>query len=429
MNRGEIQSAQLASLRDLIAACDTNAFYAPRLRAAGLDSSVDAIASFTARMPLTTKDEFVTDQLDHPPYGTNLSEPTERYVRLHQTSSTSGRRPLRWLDTAESWSGMIDTWAEVFRAAGVTTRDRVFFAFGFGPFIGFWMGFESAQRLGALTIAGGGMSTTQRLRVIAEHGATTVCATPTYIMRLGEVAQQEGVDTTGVRALIVGGEPGGSLPHVRARLTELWPTASAFDHYGMTEVGPVTYQCTARDDSVHAHEPAYLVEVIDRASLASLPLESGVEGELVLTTLRRTASPALRYRTGDLVRIDGTDACPCGRASVRFAGGISGRVDDMVVVRGVNIYPAALDEVVRGVDGVAEYRVHVDDSAAMTEVRVTLEPAEGRDGAALAGQLEQSFRTQWNLRIPVTLTEPGSLPRFELKARRWERRSRAEAVT
>lgn len=416
-------SQQLVQLNALLAALRTNSFYAGKLSGTGLLDGVGSLAEFHARCPFTTKAELVADQLANPPYGTNLTFPLERYTRCHQTSGSTGQ-PLRWLDTPESWSWMLDNWETVHRQAGTTAADRVFFAFSFGPFLGFWTAFESAQRLGCLVFAGGGMTSTARLRALLELRATTLCCTPTYAIHLAEVAAKEGLDLrrAAVKTLSVAGEPGGSIPAVRARLQELWPGARVYDHHGMTEVGPVSYECPAQPGVLHVIERAFIAEVVDPAS--GQPVRACERGELILTNLGRTGSPLLRYRTGDLVQHSTGNvqrsACPCGSRDLALEGGILGRVDDMVVVRGVNVYPSAVEEIIRRIGGVAEYQVRVSRANALAELTVTVEPQPEAPGD-LAERLAAAFESRLALRVPVTLAALGSLPRFESKARRWTR--------
>jgi phenylacetate-CoA ligase len=194
----------------------------------------------------------------------------------------------------------------------------------------------------------------------------------------------------------------------------------------MTEVGPVTYECPARPGVLHVMEHAFLAEVVDPAT--GRPVAAGQRGELVLTTLARAASPLLRYRTGDLVQPrcapEQTDAppCACGRVELALEGGILGRTDDMVIVRGVNLYPAAVDEVLRRFPEVVEYQVQVRQPQGLAELTLELEPAPGcADPAALAARVQAELQAVFALRVPVTFVPPGTLPRFELKARRWVR--------
>ena len=416
--------ARATQLDALLTALRANPFYSAKLAGTGLLDGVADVAEFSARCPFTTKAELVADQLAHPPYGSNLTFPLERYTRCHQTSGSTGN-PLRWLDTPESWTWMLDNWEIVHRQAGTTAADRIFFAFSFGPVLGFWTAFESAQRLGCLVFAGGGMTSVARLKGILDLRATILCCTPTYAIHLAEVAAKEGLDLrqSCVKTLSVAGEPGGSIPATRARLAELWPGARVYDHHGMTEVGPVSYECPARPGVLHVIERAFIAEVVDPST--GQAVAAGGKGELILTNLGRTGSPLLRYRTGDLVKVGTRNAgranCLCGSADLALEGGILGRVDDMVVVRGVNVYPAAIEEIIRRVGGVAEYQVRVSRAQALAELTVTVEPVPGPTGTEVTGRLAAAFESSLALRVPVALAPAGSLPRFESKARRWVR--------
>jgi len=414
-DRAAIEAGQLEQLRSLLAELiPANPFYTRKLQSSGVGFDIASLADYSARFPFTSKDEIVADQFEHRPYGTNLTYPVGRYTRLHQTSGTSGA-PLRWLDTPESWEWMLESWTEIFHAAGVNSRDRVFFAFSFGPFIGFWLAFESAQKLGCLCIPGGGMRSELRVKAIVENEVTILCCTPTYALRLGEVAALSGrLSESRVKTIIVAGEPGGSIPATRKRIEELWPGARVFDHHGMTEVGPVTYECPARPGGLHVIESAYYPEVIDPTTD-----KAAASGELILTTLGRVGSPLLRYRTGDLVK-RGTSPCVCGRHELVLEGGILGRVDDMVIVRGVNVYPSAIEAILRGFVEVAEYCVHVSAAQALTELRLEIEPTAACTRPDLLGEsVADALATALALRVPVNVVPPGSLPRFEMKARRW----------
>ena len=417
-SREELERIQLARLRELLGAVrPSNAFYETKLGPAGIDDSVASLDAFRANCPFTTKSELAADHQANPPYGNNLTYPVEHYTRSHQTSGTSGA-PLRWLDTPESWQWMIDNWCDIFRAAGVSAADRIFFAFSFGPFIGFWLAFEAGEALGALNIPGGGLSSAARLQAIFTHDTNVLCCTPTYALRLAEVAKEENIDLakSPVRTIVVAGEPGGSIPATRKRLEEAWPGATVFDHHGMTEVGPVTYQCPAQAGVLHVLEEAYLPEIIDPET--TKPVTAGGTGELVLTTLGRHGSPLIRYRTGDLVTAAAKSPCRCGSHDLALQGGILGRADDMIVVRGVNVYPSAVEEILRSAGGVAEYRVHISRNDALVEMSVEVEPNNGDDNS-LATRLAKVFQETLALRVPVNIVEPGALPRFELKARRW----------
>jgi phenylacetate-CoA ligase len=389
----------------LLAAIRTNEFQRAKIEAAG---KFETLAEFTARFPLTTKAEIAADFAAHPPYGTNLTFPREQYTRLCQTSGTSGP-PLAILDTAGSWEWMLGNWATIYEAGGVRAGDRVYFAFSFGPFLGFWTAFEAAARYGCLCIPGGGLSSAARLRALAAHEAQVLCCTPTYALHLAEVASRENIAISGtVRKIFVAGEPGGSVPEVRSRISEAWRGAEVLDHYGLTEIGPVAYQVSGVPDVLRINEDRYFAEVINPQTLA--PVAVGQIGELILTALGRKAWPLLRYRTGDLARL-GADGA--------LDGGILGRVDDMIVVRGVNIYPGAVDAVVRSVPEICEYRVTVSRERQLAEISLEAE-AETEDATQ---HLERALTDAFTLRIPVTRVPVGTLPRFELKARRWQTQS------
>jgi phenylacetate-CoA ligase len=413
---GNAQSEQLRPLLSTV--MGSNPFYTKKFDAANANYKVRDLGDFRERVPFTTKAEIIADQQANPPFGTNLTFPLNRYTRLSQTSGTSGT-PIRWLDTPESWEWMLRNWEQIYRAAGVTRGDRIFFAFSFGPFLGFWTAFEAGGRVGALSLSGGGLSSAMRLRAIFDHQANVLCCTPTYAVRLAEVAEEEKIDLnqSPVKLIIVAGEPGGSIPATRARLAQLWPGARVFDHHGMTEVGPVSYECPDRPGVLHVNESSYITEVVHPQT--GQPIQYGSEtGELVLTTLGRVGSPVLRYRTGDLVKPDHDGYCACGRYDLALEGGILGRVDDMVIVRGVNIYPSAVEQIVRNCPTVGEYRVRILTNNALPEMEVDAEMA-GDDSSSVIQQLQTEFDRAFRLRVPVFAVPLGSLPRAESKTRRF----------
>jgi phenylacetate-CoA ligase len=394
-----------------------NAFYRRKLTDAGFGQALEVTADTWSRVPFTTKRELSEDQAAHPPYGTNLTYPLERYIRLHQTSGTTGK-PLRILDTAASWQWWRRCWQPIYRAAGVTAADRIFFAFSFGPFVGFWSAFAGAEELGALCITGGAMSTSERVAAIVANEATVLLCTPTYALRLAETARDEGVDLarSALRVAIHAGEPGASIPATRDRIERELGLA-VFDHTGATEVGAYGFSCAARD-GVHVNEAEFLVEVRDPTTGA--PREDG-DGELVLTNLGRWGMPVIRYRTGDLVSARRA-RCACGRTLIKLVGGIAGRVDDMVTVRGVNVFPSAIEAIVRRFGEVAEYRVELLRVREMEELRCVVEPVPGADDG-VAGRIREAIHRDLGIRCSVETTAPGSLPRFEMKAKRFVRRT------
>lgn len=368
-------------------------------------------------LPLTTKSELIADQRLHPPYGTNLTFPRERFTRMHQTSGTTSGQPLRWLDTPESWKWMLELWRSKFAMMGLRPDDRLYFPFSFGPFLGFWAAFEAAVKFGYFTLPGGGMSSAARLRFLIEHGITVIFCTPSYALHLAEVAAASGLDlkASPIRMLIAAGEPGASIPATRQRIESLWG-ARLFDHYGLTEVGPAACECHENPGSMHVMDEEYIAEIIDPAT--TLPVPLGTVGELVITNLGRVGSPLIRYRTGDLVRGDASP-CPCGRPWLRLAGGVLGRTDDMIHLRGNNLYPAALEGVVRRFADVAEFLVTLDRTGPQPEISVAIEPIPSAVNNGVTERVARAIRDELFVRATVTEAPPGALPRFELKAKRF----------
>ena len=407
----QLQRSKFAAMFEELLA--RNAFYQRKLRDVPFDPQRDPMD----RLPFTTRAELEADQLAHPPFGTNLTYPLEQYTRYCQTSGTGGR-PMRWLDTQQSWAWIGRCWSQIFRAAGVGPGDRLIFTFSFGPFLGFWGAFDGAVAQGFLCIPAGGMSTPARLRMILDNQVTVVCCTPTYALHMAEAARQEGIDLAGssVKALIVAGEPGGSIVEVKRAIESAWG-ARMFDHTGMTEIGPMSFECRENPGGVHVIETEFIAEVVDPAS--GRAVADGEPGELVVTNLGRWGSPLIRYRTGDHVRLT-RGRCQCGRCFARLAGGILGRVDDMFIVRGNNVFPTAIEAVIRRFPEVAEFRVQIIEAGALRQVRVELEPRpELADTAGLCERVGHTLKQSLSFRADVRAVPPGSLPRYEMKARRF----------
>jgi phenylacetate-CoA ligase len=393
-----------------------NRFYTRKLDEAGVHPDRLQLPSDLSTLPFTTKQELIADQAAAPPWGTNLTEPLDRYTRYNQTSATTGQ-PLRWLDTNESWQWMLECWKAVYGGAHVDARDRILFPFSFGPFLGFWTAFEAGCQIGAHCVPAGGLSSQARLELVATLGPTVICCTPTYALRLLEVAAESRIDlaSTSVRVVIVAGEPGGSIPSTRERIEKGWG-ARLIDHHGLTEVGPISFECWERPGGVHVNEDEYICEVLEPGG--GQPVADGERGELVMTNLGRTSSPLIRYRTGDVV-VKQAGTCACGRSFAWLEGGILARVDDMVNVRGVNVYPSAVEAVVRTFPEIGEYRAKVASTGSLRELLLEIELVAGAgDGPAAVGRLRDSLRASLGLTVPVTVVERGTLPRFEMKSRR-----------
>jgi len=361
-------------------------------------------------LPPLEKRELVTDQQRHPPFGTNLTYPLDRYTHLHQTSGTTGP-PLRVLDTADDWAWWRSLFADTLTIAGVAPGDRVALAFSFGPHVQFWAAREGLQEVGAMGVPLGGMTSVQRLQTIAEVEATAIMCTPTYALRLFEVAVEQRLEAAleSVQRVICTGEPGASLPAVRSRIEDCFG-ARCLDHGGLTEVGPFGYPCP-EGGGMHVYDDEFICEILDDGLR---PVASGERGELVLTPLRRTGFPVIRYRTGDVV-LNTAERCPGGHSGRWLPGGIVGRTDDMVVIRGMNVHPSSIEEAVRSVSDSGEFRItFYSEPSGMDEIKLEVELA---DGSAVRS-LQELMRQQLGLRVRVVPVSPGVLPRQEGKARR-----------
>ncbi len=409
----DLQEVKLAAVLDKT--YGKNPIVTRKLDEAGADPNEVRSLEALARLPFTTKADLLAAQVGGV-LSANCTFVEAAYERIHQTSGTTGE-PLRVFDTAESWDWWGRCWGFVLAGAGLTADDRFFVPFSFGPFVGFWAALGGAQRIGAMMIPGGGRTSAQRLQLMADLGVTAMCCTPTYALRLIEVAREEGFDLAGIpmRTMVHAGEAGAGIPATKARLESAWG-AKCYDHAGASEVGAHSFGCQAHSGATHAIDSEFIVEVIEPGS--DRPVASGQEGELVVTNLGRIGFPVIRYRTGDIVCIDDS-ACPCGRTFTRFAGGIIARVDDMVVVRGVNIYPAAVEGLVRQHQTVDEFRVTVTTRCEMGEVLIEIECQNGVDGSLVAQQVADHFASALGLRPTVSSVPSGALPRFELKAKRF----------
>ena len=422
----ELETAPLGKLREiqfqklkrvLEVVYQSNRFYQRKFREHGVELEHIKRLDDIGKLPFSFKREFQKDQEENPPFGTNLSDPLDHYVRYHQTTGTTGR-PLRWLDTRQSWQWRGRIAAMSLWAAGVRPSDIVFFPFSFGPHIAFWGLFEGTWQIGALAIAGGGWDTLQRIRSIGENRVTVVCCTPTYALRMAEVAQENGIDlkTSSVRIMVHGGEPGPLVPPICKKIEEAWG-ATPYDYPGLTEVGAYGMHCEHQKWAVHMNEGEFIIEVIDPKSAALVP--EGEVGEMVLTNLGRFSSPAIRFRTGDLVKVK-REVCPCGRTFGLLEGGVLGRSDDMITIRGMNIFPAQVGALVEKhlVIG-EEYQMVAYTKEGVGEFKMMIELVGGRNGEEVARAIRDDLRRLFEIRIEVEVVPPGILQRSDFKSKRF----------
>lgn len=423
MPRDQIEALQLRKLRHLVAWTEARVpWQAARLKAAGV--SADSIRSLDdlRRIPLMTRDEWMQAQLEKPPYGPLLAAPEEVAIRYHLTSGTTGRIPLQVLDSMKDWEWIAEMWCYGFWGFGVRPQDIVFFAFSYGTFVGFWGAHYACEKIGALVLPGGNMTTEARVKQIMTMKATVVCSTPTYALRMAQEAKAMGVDLANgpVKRLILSGEPAGSIPATKRLIEEEWG-ARAADTAGMTEVGTIMiFECEKQPGGTHIIEDHYIEEVVD--PITAEPVGYGELGERLITSFGRGFIPVLRYRTRDMVVRVPASSCTCGRTFDIYEGGIRGRVDDMKLVRGTNVYPRAVESIVREYKEIDEFRIHLytaDGRQDEIELLVELPTSDGAEADRICGSLAKALsEAHEGLRFGVKKVENGSLPRFELKAKR-----------
>ena len=393
-----------------------NRFYTDKFNTAGIHPDSIQTLDDLKRLPLTSKSELVQAQSDALPFGSNTTFKESAYSRFHQTSGTTGT-PLRVLDTPESWDWWGRCWGYVLAGAGLTENDRLFVPFSFGPFIGFWAAVEGSQNINAMMIPGGGRDSLQRLHLMKELGATAMCCTPTYALRLAEVAQESSFDLSEIplRTLIHAGEPGANVPATKVRIESVW-NAKCYDHAGASEIGAHSFECELQPNGTHVTESEFIVEVLNPETLEPVP--AGEQGELIITNLGRIGYPVIRYRSGDLVVLN-QQKCTCGRSYARFEGGVLGRADDMVVVRGINVFPSAVENLVRQCESVEEFRITVTTEREMGNLAIELELSKNANPESARKTVDQTIQNGLSLRPEITLVPSGSLPRFEMKAKRF----------
>jgi phenylacetate-CoA ligase len=423
MSRGDLDALQARKLRNLVAWAEaTVPFHARRFEEAGVTAESLRTLDDLRRLPFYTRDDWMAGQEEHPPWGPILAQPPEKAIRYHLTSGTTGRTPIRVLDSAKDWEFITEAWCYGFWGAGVRPDDVVFFAFSYGSFVGFWGAHYCCEKIGCLVLPGGNMTTQARVHQIVDMGATVVCSTPTYALRMAQEAQALGIDLAGgpVKRVILSGEPAGSIPATKALIEEQWG-AKAMDTAGMTELGTIMmFECEHQPGGAHVIEDHFIEEVIDPDS--GEPVAQGEQGERVVTSFGRGFIPVIRYRTRDfVVKVPGS-TCSCGRSFDVYEGGIRGRVDDMKLVRGTNVYPRAVEALVREHPEIDEFQVRLytaDGIRDEIEVLAELPGATDADAEALLKSLAVELaESHEGLRFGVRRVDAGTLPRFELKAKR-----------
>jgi phenylacetate-CoA ligase len=413
--RADLRALQIARLRDTVARVSAVPFYRDALRTAGVGP--DSIRSLDdlRRLPFTTKD----DLRQNYPFGL-FTVPRSQLARIHCSSGTTGR-PTVVGYTADD----LDTWANLCArflvAGGLRPEHVVHIAFGYGMFTGGFGLHYGIEKVGAATVPAASGNTQRHIMFLRDFKADVLVCTPSYALQIAEVAQSEGLDPRGLALQLghFGAEPW--TEDMRAEI-EMQLGLKAFNNYGLSEVmGPgVSGECRFRN-GMHVQEDHFLVECLDPDTLEPAP--AGERGELVFTTLTKQAIPLLRYRTRDLACLD-PEPCPCGRTGTRMSR-IVGRTDDMLIIRGVNVFPSQIEEALLRVEGTApHYLIEVDRPGSLDEltVRVEMREAEFSDKIgqlqALREKIDRAIQSITGIRATVELVKPQTLERSVGKAKR-----------
>jgi len=426
MPSGKRDSIILEKLRATIAwAYERSSFYRHKWDDAGVGPHSLRSLDDLRRFPVITKQELRADQTEHGPFGSYLCVPRDDVARIHGTSGTTGK-PTAFAIGRDDWRRIANAHARIMWAMGLRPGDTVFIASFFSLYMGSWGALAGGERLGATCFpfgAGVQGQTLMGIRWLRDMRPTALYSTPSYALHMAEVARAEGIDPRelGLRILFFSGEPGASIPATKRKIEQVYGGV-CIDSGSMAEMTPwmTNGECRQRA-GMHLWQDVVYTEVCDPKTFEPVPF--GQEGTPVYTHLERTSQPMIRLVSGDLARwVD--EPCDCGRTYPRLPGGIYGRIDDMFIVRGENVYPSAIEDTLRAIPGFGgEYQIVVSRQDAMDELVVNVECDEATARQpeavqALATEMELRLRAVIGVRALVALKMPGELPRTEFKARR-----------
>jgi phenylacetate-CoA ligase len=418
MDREDLNRIELSYFRKIFSyAREHSALYRDKLK--GIDPEGIRTLDDVKRVPLTDKVELRDYQEMEPfPYGGVLGRDIAEVTAFRQTSGTTGK-PVYVPETYESWQWRIEAWCHILYMAGFRARHRVFLPFGYNVYVAFWEGHYASEKLGCELVPGGALDTKGRIHKILEMRANGMMNTPTYGLHIAEEAVNMGINprSLGIERMLCAGEP---MPEpTRKRLEELYG-CHVFDHIGGTEPCAWAGMCDVKE-GLHIIEPFFLVEILDRETLTR-EVEDGEMGVAVVTPLGRRSLPLIRFNTKDLV-IKGKGACPCGRTSTKIKE-VVGRIDDLRKIRGVLFSPKTVEEIIRKeFQEVEEFEIVVERRGLMDVVILRAEVAPAVPVAAIDAvreRLKESLKIGTNLSFHVIIEPPGSLPRYQLKAKRFK---------
>jgi len=384
----------------------------------------DQLKSFAdiSKVPMLQKEDYRLAQAKDPyPYGDSLCVPLEDVTEYRQTSGTTGQ-PVYQPDTWQDWEWWNESWAYILWAQGFRKTDRVFIPFGYNVFVAYWAGHYACEKVGCEVVPGGILNTEERILKMQELRATAMMATPTYVLGMAESArnklQIDAKDDLQINKILCAGEPGASVPATKKRMEDAWG-ADVYDHVGATEIGGWSYECTSKQ-GLHVNEAFFLVELVD-IETGEMIEEPGKLGKIIITALDREAQPCIRFDSKD-VSMWG-ELCGCGRTFRVLDGGIHGRIDHITKVKGVLFSPVSVEEVVRGMAELGdEYELIVTkkgDTDLIT-LKVEMAPDTKETQEAIQGELSRQLRLKTNLAYKIEFHPFGSLPRYEVKAKRFQ---------
>ena len=356
------------------------------------------------------------------PYGDMLAVPIREVTEFRQTSGTTGT-PVYQADTWQDWEWWSECWSYILYAQGYRDIDRVFIPFGYNIFVAFWAGHYAAEKIGCEVVPGGVLETQARVLKMQELKCTAFMATPTYVLNMADVARNKLAiepSSIGIKRITCAGEPGASIPSTKKRMEEAWG-CPVYDHVGATEIGAWGYECTFQPGGLHINEAFFLVEIED-IETGELIDEPGREGKMIITAFDREAKPCIRFDSKDVIRWADYQ-CECGRTFRVIDRGVIGRADDITKVKGVLLAPSAIEEVVRGMDELGdEYEVIVSKKGDVDDILLKVELRPGFQGSQdhVLASLKDQLRLKTNLGYRIELHPYGSLPRYEVKAKRFK---------
>lgn len=424
MDPEKLRQVQLRKFQGIVAwGYERSPFYRRLYRQAGLEPGDIKTMEDVARVPKVDKALLKQAQATGPfPYGELLCLPLEEVVEFRQTSGTTGK-PIYQADSWPDWEWWSEAWCYILWSQGYRPRDRVFLPFGYNIFVAFWAGHYAAEKIGCEVVPGGVLDTTARILKIQELKATAMMGTPTYLLNMADVARSRlGLDPAEltIEKITCAGEPGASIPGTKQRLEKAWG-AKVFDHAGATEIGAWSYECAAQPGGLHVNEGLFLVEIEDLVTGQTITTP-GRPGKMIITAFDRLAQPCLRFDSKDIIEWDSAP-CPCGRTYRLIRGGVQGRADDITKVKGVLLSPSAIEAVVRRCAALSdEYEVVVERITGQDRITLRVEPCAGQEclGDEVLGRLKDELRLETNLGYIVEVHQPGSLTRYEGKARRFK---------